>query len=588
MRTKLIIALILFWLSAGAAQASANDLGLVRLSLIEGDVQVLIQDTTDWTAAAINLPMNERDRLWIPGSGRAELQVQGGVYARAQGNTALDLLTVDRDSIQFYLDQGHLYINNRTGGIDTVQVDTRLTSIRSYDDTIMMMDVSDDGVTEISVLQGTAYAESRAGATRVDAGSTLTIREEDSADLSPVSPPDEWEQWNRERDSRVSASSGESSRYLPEELHEYASDFDQNGQWDYVSDYGYVWSPGIAAPGWAPYSYGSWVWIRGSYVWISYDPWGWAPSHYGRWAFVGSRWRWVPPSAGAVYWGPGYVGWVVTPTYVAWVPLAPGEIYYGYGYYGPGSVNITTVNINTVVINRSYRNARFNNSVVVERRDAFGTGRRAPIKVDRNPFEERHRDRNVHVVPPRERPERAVVIAPPESRGYTRRALQERERLRIEQPGRTVVPGTPDNRAEERKRIEQPGRTVVPGTPRADTRAQERRERIRQPAPAPRAITPPAPQSQPSQQPPERVRRTRPENLKNERPMVREQKGSVFMSRPPGDLPVTRSQEPRVIKRRPAPAPAPAAGPALDQRPQQQRGGQEQPRKSMEDRRMRR
>ena len=66
----------------------------------------------------------------------------------------------------------------------------------------------------------------------------------------------------------------------------------------------------------------------------------------------------MPPAVGAVYWGPGYVGWVVTPSYVAWVPLAPGEIYYGYGYYGPGSVNITTVNINTVSGHRNYRNAR--------------------------------------------------------------------------------------------------------------------------------------------------------------------------------------------------------------------------------------
>ena len=43
----------------------ADDLGLARLSMIEGDVQVLIQDTTDWTEATINLPLNERDRIWV-------------------------------------------------------------------------------------------------------------------------------------------------------------------------------------------------------------------------------------------------------------------------------------------------------------------------------------------------------------------------------------------------------------------------------------------------------------------------------------------------------------------------------------------
>ncbi len=54
---------------------------------------------------------------------------------------------------------------------------------------------------------------------------------------------------------------------------------------------------------------------------------------------------WIPPVRGAVYWGPGFVGWVYTPSYVSWVPLAPGDIYYGYGYYGPNSVNIINMRL---------------------------------------------------------------------------------------------------------------------------------------------------------------------------------------------------------------------------------------------------
>jgi hypothetical protein len=40
--------LIIFLLLIPAA-TFANDLGLIRLSLIEGDVQIVVQDTTDWT-----------------------------------------------------------------------------------------------------------------------------------------------------------------------------------------------------------------------------------------------------------------------------------------------------------------------------------------------------------------------------------------------------------------------------------------------------------------------------------------------------------------------------------------------------------
>ena len=223
------------------AAVYADDLGEVRLSLVEGDVQVQIKDTTDWTDAAVNLPMNEGDRLWIPDSSQAELQLRGGVYVRGDHDTALDILTSSHDSAQLYMDQGHIFINNRRGGIKTVQVDTPVSSLRTYDNSVMMVDVSDDGITEVSVFKGYVYAESRAGATRVSAGNTLTLRGEQSAEVAPIGPPDDWERWNLDRD-RYLVSSRESSRYLPEELDEYAPDFDQYGRWEYEGDYGYVWS----------------------------------------------------------------------------------------------------------------------------------------------------------------------------------------------------------------------------------------------------------------------------------------------------------------------------------------------------------
>lgn len=524
--------LLIIFLLLIHATTYANDLGLIRLSLIEGDVQIVVQDTTDWTEAAVNLPLNEGDRLWVSDNGKAELQIRGGVYARADGNSALDILTVTNDSAQFYLGQGHVYINNRRGGIKTVQVDTPLSSLRSYDNSIMMIDISEDGVTEISVLKGYVYAESRAGATQVSAGKTLTIRGENNAELAPIGSPDDWERWNMERDQHLNAW-GESSRYLPDELHEYASDFDDNGRWDYVSDYGYVWVPAVTAASWAPYTYGRWVWIRGSYVWIDYSPWGWAPGHYGRWVFTSARgWCWVPPARGAVYWGPGYVGWIVTPSYVAWVPLAPGELYYGYGYYGPGSINITTVNINTVMVNRTYVNARVNNSVVVVQRDSFGTGRRVPVKIKENPFLERRQQpvRNITVVPPRVRPEHPIVLVPPEAREHVGQRPPERERMPQE------VPATP---------------RAVPAVPPA---MRTERPVVTPPVATPPAVAPPVVPHKPEQQlPPERVRKTRPDEMKNERRLVIERDASVFKPQSPENLPVKRSNEPRVINRKPVP-----------------------------------
>ena len=430
--------------------------------------------------------------------------------------------------------EGHLYINNLRGGIRTVQIDTPFSSIRTDDNSIMMLDVSEDNVVEVSVLKGSASAESRTGATRVTAGNTLTIRGENNAELAPIGEPDEWERWNRERDSRVAAW-GESARYLPDELHEYASDFDGNGRWNYTPDYGYVWNPTVVDAAWAPYSDGSWVWIRGSNVWIDYHPWGWAPSHYGRWAFIPSfGWSWIPPPFGAAYWGPGYVGWVFTPTYVAWVPLAPGEMYYGYGYYGPQSVNLTTVNINTLVINRTYVNARARNSVTVVQRDSFGTGRRVPVKIRDNPFHDgvqRHPKDRMEFVPPRTRPAEPIVIVPRE-RHEGMRQQPSQQRGRPEHGEHEVMrPSTPPSTRTER-----------PPTPPLPTTRAERPPTP--PLPATRAERPASPI------PPERVQRTSPETVKSERPLARERNSSVFRTTPPEDLPVKKMKEPRQVIRK--------------------------------------
>jgi hypothetical protein len=141
---------------------------------------------------------------------------------------------------------------------------------------------------------------------------------------------------------------------------------------------------------------------------VSYEPWGWAPYHYGRWSFVASiGWFWVPPIKGAVYWGPGFVGWVQTPTYVSWVPLAPGEIYYGHGYYGPHSVNITNINITNINITKVvYKNIHVHNGITLIHHDTFVTGKHVDINVRENPF---LRER-IHIGRPDIKPQRATIM----------------------------------------------------------------------------------------------------------------------------------------------------------------------------------
>ncbi len=386
MKNLLIIyfAFIFFILPATGYAYEPGDL---RISLLEGDVQIRTEDTSEWVPASINMPLRDGDRIWAPEAGRIELQLRDGTILRLDENSSLEILTVEKDSFQVYLGLGHAYVNFKGVRDSLIQMDTPVSSIRAYDRSKFRVDTAEDGGTDISVFKGAVYAENRNGKTRVGSGKTLSLREDNYAELSALGPSDEWERWNTERD-RKTGERRYSYRYLPEELEGYSNDLDENGKWVHLSEYGYVWTPTvIVSADWSPYRIGRWVWIGGDYVWISYEPWGWVPYHYGRWTFVVSvGWCWVPPARGAVYWGPGYVGWVQTPTYVAWVPLAPGEIYYGYGYYGPHSVNIININIFKTEIINVYKNVHIKNAITVIHNDTFTTGRPVGLKVIENPF----------------------------------------------------------------------------------------------------------------------------------------------------------------------------------------------------------
>jgi uncharacterized protein DUF6600/FecR-like protein len=366
--------------------AHSATLGNVRISFLEGDVQMRTTEAGDWVAAAVNTPLDEGDELWVPEGGRMEFQLNTGTSVRLDQNSALQILTLERTSSQFYLSEGHIYVDYNAPRGNVIQFDTPVSSLRSYDRSVFRVDVPDQ-FTDVSVFRGWVDAEGRDGNTRVNTGRTLTLGEGREAELAPIGRSDDWQDWNTQRDRRF-ASRGDSYRYLPEELRTYSSDLDDNGRWVQVPEYGNVWTPRSVSTDWAPYRTGRWMWRGGDYVWVGSEPWGWTPYHYGRWAFAPRiGWFWVPPPRREVYWGPGYVGWVRTANYVAWVPLAPREVYYGYGNYGPHSVDLRRPDNRQVnITNITYRNVQVNNSVTVINHNTFVTGRREAVNVKENLF----------------------------------------------------------------------------------------------------------------------------------------------------------------------------------------------------------
>lgn len=358
----------------------AAEFGIARLSLVKGEVQVRFADSDEWLPAAVNTPIYEGDSIWSPKGSRVEIQLRDGSVIRLDGRTALNLLKADGDYLQFSLELGRAYIRTGREREWSMQFDLPESTVRVEDRGRYRLDIRRNGDEEISVFRGSAYVESYGGRTRVRTGEMLSL-EDSGPEMLPVNPSDAWDRWNSDRDARQGRRAAGGERRLPAELVAYEEELSAAGEWIPTREYGTVWRPAVVVSSdWVPYREGRWIWRGGEYVWVSHEPWGWAPYHYGRWTIVaGYGWCWVPPSRGDVYWGPGYVGWITTPSHVGWVPLAPGDIYYGRGHYGRNSVNVTNVtNITNITVhNRTnvYRNVAQRNAVTSVERNSFVSGR---------------------------------------------------------------------------------------------------------------------------------------------------------------------------------------------------------------------
>ena len=324
LRAGLVLALLLVMPGSGFAA----DPGTLHIRFMQGDADIQTGDTGETIAAEVNAPLLEGDKLWLTRGARMELLSREGTVIRLDENSFLAVESMADGSNRFHLDVGRAYVH-AANLRNQPSFTTPTLSARTTSPAVFALDVSDQGNTALSVFEGSVFVERPDGNLSIGAGRRAAFgghgRDHQFFALAPL---DQWEAWNRDRDREWSlAASSERQQYLPEELMPYAGDFASNGEWLYSAPYGYIWRPFVVVQSWAPYRSGYWRWVRGHYVWISYEPWGWVPYHYGRWVHHTAGWCWVPPRRGSVQWGPGYVGWVRTPTHIGWVPLAPHEAY---------------------------------------------------------------------------------------------------------------------------------------------------------------------------------------------------------------------------------------------------------------------
>lgn len=290
----------------------------VRLSYVDGQVQLSMGNTVLASRALANTPLFEGTQITTSDDGRAEVQFEDGSVARVSPNSTLTLAVLrqqgDATETQLVLDSGLGYFEFQ-GDTPTDHMQIRFggAAVVTSGFSVLRVDL-DEPPGEIAVFSGNARVEG-AGNLSMDlhGGENAKLNAADPGDytLAETIEPDSWDAWNSDRDQALTSEEAERTQATasePNSNNPAWSDLDANGNWYNVPGQGYVWSPYDAMnSGWEPYGCGNWVFSPGyGYTWVSCEPWGYMPYESGMWNYYdGFGWGWVP--GGFPWWSGG--GW---------------------------------------------------------------------------------------------------------------------------------------------------------------------------------------------------------------------------------------------------------------------------------------
>ena len=285
------------------AQADSH-VRIVRLSSVEGTVQMDRATGEGLERAILNTPILEGTRIVTGSDGLAEVEFENQSALRLTNDSEVkftELLMNDAGDKTNQIDvvKGLVYLDTASKGNDTYILHAGDTAVVAHRDTVLRLNASAEQF-QVAVFKGDAQYQRLDQLVTVHKKETLTADLKDGSNYSVAGnvEPDRYDAWNKEREA-YSKTYAESEGYGGPNRGYGLQDLNYYGDFFYASGYGYVWQPyGFAGSmlSWDPYSNGAWMFYPGAgYLWASSYPWGWLPFHYGSWAYLkNTGWVWAP------------------------------------------------------------------------------------------------------------------------------------------------------------------------------------------------------------------------------------------------------------------------------------------------------
>ena len=279
---------------------------IVRLSEVQGTVQVDRGTGQGYEKAFLNMPVVQDMKLATKADGRAEVEFEDGSTLRLASDTtvafnALALQDSGAKVTGVTLQQGLAYVDytaREKGSTFTLTFQNEKAQPREA--VHFRVDLQDTNAA-VAVLNGDLNVDGPSGAVEVSKNKTATFdfAANDKYTIAKNIEENPFDVWDKQQSKyqREYASKGTNNNYP----YSYGvSDLNYYGNYYNVPGYGMMWQPYFAGAGWDPFAYGSWMFYPGfGYTWVSGYPWGWMPYRYGAWNFVpGYGWMWAPGGFG--------------------------------------------------------------------------------------------------------------------------------------------------------------------------------------------------------------------------------------------------------------------------------------------------
>jgi len=278
--------------------AADSQARIVRLSDVQGGVQIDKNTGLGFENAFLNLPITQGTQLRTGEKGRAEIEFEDGSSLRLTPNTTVEFSTLGlneagkRISV-VHLAAGRAYVNwlGKSGDEFTLNFSQEKVVLNHA---AHFRVASTSSQIQVASFKNDLELVSPSGPVKVGKKKMVAfdVENNDQATVAKNVEKDTYDEWDQQSVSYHDEYAKNNSTSLG---YGY-SDLSYYGSYSNFAGYGTLWQPYFMGAGWNPYMDGAWSWYPGmGFMWASAYPWGWMPYYYGNWVYApGFGWGWQP------------------------------------------------------------------------------------------------------------------------------------------------------------------------------------------------------------------------------------------------------------------------------------------------------